>query len=635
MTNEFHIAFYATALTIIFTVVFFTINQKRTDRLQNKIFLAMALIVIVNSITVTIAAIAEPGAKDSSTLFVVMEWCQFLYFLIHTALCPVLYYYVICVTGTIRKRSRLHNIIYGIPFLITEIFVLLNPFIHCIFYYDSDCVFHRNWAEALIYAAAAVYFVLAMFELMFSWNAVNARRRFALAYFFLLTLVGVVIQFVNINIKSELFAEALALMGTMLAVESEEDCLDVYIGVYNRRALQIDLHNYIMLGEKLPIIFVKLINADIVERVTGSANSDMMAKAGAEYFKTLVPRYHIYHPNSEAFVITCSGYSEERISSLVKSIEERFEHSWKINNVHVLLNVAVIATMIPDDLQSADDVFYVADSIIPTGLNIEGTYIDWIMRRADIERALRRSVLEEKFEVYYQPTYNMDGLSLHGAEALVRMNDDEVGFVSPEEFIPIAEQIGIIEHIDDYVLNEVCQFLKSGVPGENNMQCINVNLSVLQCIQPGFLEHIIGIVDNYNVEHGMINFEITESVGAEDYHTLSIVARKLKEEGFSLSMDDYGTGYSNVESMFELDFDIVKIDKGILWNAQKETNGRIILENSVRMIHDLGCKVLVEGVETREQVEMLKALNVDYLQGFYFSKAVPKKRFLRVIRANA
>ena len=139
------------------------------------------------------------------------------------------------------------------------------------------------------------------------------------------------------------------------------------------------------------------------------------------------------------------------------------------------------------------------------------------------------------------------------------------------------------------------------------------------------------IVNGFDIDHSWINFEVTESVGAEDYEALSAIAHNLKGEGFSLSMDDYGTGYSNMEGIFSLDFDIVKIDKSILWNAEKLSRGRIILENSVRMIHDLGCDVLVEGVETDEQIALLSRLNVDFLQGFYFSKPVPKERFLEVI----
>lgn len=633
MANEFHIAFYAATLTICFTVLLFTVLQNRTDRIQNKLFLFMVYILIANALSTTGAAIVEPYAGKSSSAFFFLELFQFLYFLLHTALCPMLYYYVLSVTGKIRKRSILQNIAFGLPLIVTEVFVLLNPLFHSVFYYDEAIQFHRNWAEYMIYGVAGLYFILAMFELMFSWNAINLRRRIALLYFFALCLAGILIQLININIKSELFAESIAVMGAMLAVESEDDRLDSDTNIYNRKALQMDVHNFRIMKENVHLLFIKIINADVIERITGSANDDILTEVIATYLKTLVPRYNIYHPNPETFVITFSGYDEAEIEGIRNNILSRFEDKWDIANSAVLLDAAVIGSSMPGELNSVDDVMFIADSIIPANANKEDVDIAWLMRRAEIERAIKRSLREEKFEVYYQPTYNLIGSSLHGAEALVRMNDDSIGYISPEEFIPVAEQIGLVEEIDDYVLREVCTFLESGIPMEHGMDCINVNLSVIQCIRPGFFEHITEIVNEYKIEHSMLNFEITESVGAEDYHVLSKVAKKLKSQGFLLSMDDYGTGYSNMEGIFSLDFDVVKIDKSILWSAEKNSNGRIILKNSVNMIHDLGCKVLVEGVENKEHIEMLKVLGVDYLQGFFFSKPVPKQKFLEIIAA--
>ena len=630
-TNEFHIAFYAATLTICVTVLLFTVLQKRTDRVQNRLFIGMMLILMANAISTTGAALSEPYALESPVAYVVLEMSQLFYFLLHTMLCPLLYYYVLSVTGAIRKRSIAVNIIFGLPLIITEVFVVINPFFHQVYYYDSSMQFHRNWAEYLIYGAAGLYFILAMSELLFSWNAITMRRRIALIYFFVLSLAGILIQLFNIDIKAELFSESIALMGVMLAVESEDDRIDSDTGIYNRKALQMDIHNFMMMKENVKIIFIKIINADMVERVTGSANHDIMSEMISDYLKTVVPRYYIYHPNPETFVVTCPGYSEKRVEEILTAIRIRFEEDWIIANMPVLLNAAVVDSSIPGDISTVEDVLFISDSIIPANINKEDVSIGWLMRRAEIERSIRRSLRENKFEVYYQPTYDLIGPMLHGAEALVRMNDESIGFVSPDEFIPVAEQIGLVEEIDDFVLKEVCSFIESGIPEEHGMDCINVNLSVVQCIRPGFTEHIIGIVNEYKIKHSMINFEITESVGAEDYKVLSLVTKLLKAQGFMLSMDDYGTGYSNMEGIFALDFDVVKIDKSILWSAENNSNGRIILKNSVNMIHDLGCKVLVEGVEKKEHIEMLRSLGADYLQGFFFSKPVPKVKFLEII----
>ena len=158
-----------------------------------------------------------------------------------------------------------------------------------------------------------------------------------------------------------------------------------------------------------------------------------------------------------------------------------------------------------------------------------------------------------------------------------------------------------------------------------------MNLSVVHCMRPGFVEEINGIADKYGIRKRMINFEVTESVAASDYEIFSNVIFRLKKEGFMFSMDDYGTGYSNVNSIFTLDFDVIKIDKSILWGAETNELGMTILENTIRMIQQMKRKILVEGVETQEQKKLLEKLKVDYLQGFYFSKPIPKKEFLKLI----
>ena len=233
-------------------------------------------------------------------------------------------------------------------------------------------------------------------------------------------------------------------------------------------------------------------------------------------------------------------------------------------------------------------------------------------------------------EVYYQPTYNIDK-TLHGAEALLRMKNEKLGMIYPDEFIPIAEQLGVIDLLDEFVLKEVCRFILTGIPQKNGMECINVNLSVLECMKEGFAEYISGIVENAGVRKKMINFEITESVAAKDYEHLANVIDQLKQEGFRFSIDDYGTGYSNMISLFSLGAEIIKIDKSVLWNSGKSELGMTLLKTSIEMVHKMQKKALMEGVETESHIRILKELGCDYLQGFYFSRPLPKDEFIRLI----
>ena len=226
---------------------------------------------------------------------------------------------------------------------------------------------------------------------------------------------------------------------------------------------------------------------------------------------------------------------------------------------------------IPDRAASLEDVRYIAECPIPEQMQeriIADDSLDWIIRRAAVENAVAKGLGNGSFEVYYQPTYTIDR-RLHGAEALIRMHDAKMGTIYPDEFIPIAEQLGLIDELDEFVLREVCRFLLTGIPQKYGMDCINVNLSVLECMKEGFAEHISGIVEDAGVHKKLINFEITESVVSRNYKHLSDVIDRLKQEGFLFSIDDYGTGYSNMTTLFSLGADIIKIDKSLLWNAEK------------------------------------------------------------------
>lgn len=629
--NQFHIAFYAAALAISISILLFTLLQKRTDKAQNRWFLCLLLIITLNSISEISTAVFEIIGNESDYNHFMLLASQNSYFILHTALCPALYNYVCSVTGKNRRREFARGILLQVPFFITEFLAILNPVFNWVFYYDENLVFHRNNAELVIYWAAFFYFILSIFEILFAWKAVTKRKSIALIYFFFITFAGVYIQYKFIDIKFELLAEALALMGVMLAIESEDNRIDADTHIYNRLALQADLNNILTMNEKATIIFIKILNAKTLERITRSSNYDLLTTECAEFLKTLVPRYKIYHPIKETFIIICDKSDCKHIDNLTNAITNRFNNVWNLAEASIKLNAIVLKADTSNELCSVDDIMYISDSIIPSTIAAENI-MDWILHRSEIEQAIKRNIINDNLEVYYQPTVYLDDYRIHGAEALLRMQDNTIGYISPEEFIPIAEQIGLVEHMDDFVLREVCHFIKYDIEPKDNIDCINVNLSVIQCLSPGFFEHIKGIVDEYGIDHSMINFEITETVGAEDYDVLSIVAHNLKAAGFSISMDDYGTGYSNMEGIFSLDFDVVKIDKTILWNAENDKRGKVILENTVKMIHDLDCKVLIEGVESEKHLNMLKKLNVDYLQGFYFAKPMPKSQFIEYLR---
>ena len=632
-----HLQFYISAFMVCLIILLYTSIQGRFDRLQSKLFVAMVSVLLVNSITSIACKISEPYAVETDAAFTAMKVFTFLYFPPHTVLTPMFAYSVLSVTGMMNKFSRKDHMLFLTPVVLVELMALLNPFTDWVYSFSADKKFIRNTGEIFLYLCAAFYFIFAVAVLLLSWKAITRKRRKSLLFFVVLVVSGVMAQLLFMELEAEVFCEALALMGVMITVENEEERIDSDIDVYNRKALNMDLKNHIANKQRFYVICVKITNPEIIQRVTGSANSDILIEMVTNYLKGVIPRYYIYHTSPDTIVLTLMNPEAAKAQELAEKISGRFSQEWICKDTSVMLNSVVMVANIPDDLKRHKDVFYMADSPVPSNNTkriLAGADLDYLVRRVAVKSAIQRGLTYKNFEVYYQPTYSLKELRIYGAEALIRLHDTEIGNVFPDEFIPIAEQIGLIDDIDDFVLEEVCAFIKSGIPSEKGITGINVNLSVIQCMRPDFVKHILDIVEKSGIDKSMVNFEITESVAASDYDVLSSVVSELKANGFQIAMDDYGTGYSNMQSLFTLDFDVVKIDKSILWEAEKSELGRIILENSVRMIKQMERKILVEGVETMEQIALLRTHSVDYLQGYYFSRPVPKKDFIEVISRN-
>ncbi|MBR0145285.1 MAG: EAL domain-containing protein [Eubacterium sp.] len=632
---SFSLGVALSSLLICIVNLIYTIIQKRTDKLQNRLFIAVLCILMVNSMTAIVSSVYGFKPELIAGRSFALHASRYAYFLTHTALCPLFFYYSSNVSFASTRLTNRKIFLLSLPFFVTELLVIINPFTNLVWSLDQNLEFHREWAEILIYIAALFYYVLAFHEVIRTWDCISRKRRISLIFLFIMVAVGVIVQLLNKDLKVEILAEAIGFTGVMMSVENEDDRIDIGSGFYNRTALTLDIGGCLKNGRKLKLLLIRIQNSDLVNRLIGTGEANTIADILSDYLRSVVPRYDIYIPEKDTFILTLYNLPDAEAEAIAERVAGRFEQPWEYREYSIQLSASLILSDIPTQIKSTAELAYMIDSPMSdsTGTRVlKGNDLRFVMRRHSIEDALSRGFAENSYEVYFQPTYHINR-KLHGAEALIRMHDKELGNLYPDEFIPIAEQNGLIDDIDEFVLEEVCRFLQTGVPAEHGIDNININLSVLQCMRPGFVDSINRIVEKYGINRRMINFEITESIAASDYDTLSHVIQRLREEGFLFSMDDYGTGYSNVSNIFSLNFDVIKIDKSLLWGAEKSTMGMVILENTIRMIRQMEKKILVEGVETLAQIKLLENLKVDYLQGYYFSKPIPKKDFIALISA--
>ncbi len=240
---------------------------------------------------------------------------------------------------------------------------------------------------------------------------------------------------------------------------------------------------------------------------------------------------------------------------------------------------------------------------------------------------IQEEISKGHFRVYLQPKVNINSGQTVGAEALIRLYEEKLGIVSPMHFVPVLEQHKVIHLVDLFVLEEMFRFQEKAMEEGRRVVPISVNFSKNTLLQEDIIETVRRIAENYQVPHELIRLEITESVGDMDHIVISSLASKLQRMGFQLSMDDFGTQYSNMEMLSRFRFDTAKIDRSMVKEIAESPRSRIVLKHLIAMIDELGIDCVVEGAETEEQIELLKEMQCKVVQGYYFGRPVPQEEF--------
>ncbi|MCC0646572.1 MULTISPECIES: EAL domain-containing protein [unclassified Clostridioides] len=244
---------------------------------------------------------------------------------------------------------------------------------------------------------------------------------------------------------------------------------------------------------------------------------------------------------------------------------------------------------------------------------------------------IKTALVKNQFEVYYQPKFSLVNGDMIGSEALIRWNHPEHGFISPAIFIPIAEKSQLILKIGRFVFERVCIDLSKWEKQGKKLVPVSVNLSRVELYQPDIVKFINMTIQTYNIHSNLIELEITETVAINELNILKSVLNELRKYGFSISMDDFGTGYSSISCLRDMPIDVLKLDKSFLNGIENDEKSRNIAKSIVSLAKSLDLVVIIEGVESKKQAELMKQFGCDLVQGFYFARPMPVQNFMELL----
>ncbi|WP_026696070.1 putative bifunctional diguanylate cyclase/phosphodiesterase [Peribacillus kribbensis] len=309
----------------------------------------------------------------------------------------------------------------------------------------------------------------------------------------------------------------------------------------------------------------------------------------------------------DEFLIITSNFS----FTLAEKIIEEFRKPMMINGYEVIMTASMGIASFPDDTRNMDDLYKYADIAMyqskENGANGYSVYnkkmADIEIDKLKIENDLIKAIEENKLMLYFQPKYNIISNSLVGSEVLLRWKHKEKGFIPPDVFIPIAEESGLIVRLERFVVSEVCIKLNEWKKEKREIQRVSINISLITILQEGFADFILENISKFGLNGSMLELEITERIVMENEEEVNATLQKLREYGLSVSIDDFGTGYSSLRYLDKLHVDILKIDRTFVNNLH---NRKEVVSAIIFLAKSLNLKVIAEGVETSDQIELLK-----------------------------
>ena len=417
---------------------------------------------------------------------------------------------------------------------------------------------------------------------------------------------------------------------------------DFLTGLYNRMKCEVDLRKVIRRTEKAglkgAVLFIDLDDFKHINDGLGHQYGDILLQQIAAGL-TGIPgiRGHCYRMGGDEFIIIIGPELYDELGKMVANIKTLFNKPWYLMETEYFCTMSMGIAVFPDNSVDVHEITRMADVAMyeakRSGKNGYTYYSSEVenstAKRLDIENNMRQAVSTgiDEFVVFYQPVVNVNTQMCTSCEALVRWDSKALGFMGPGEFIPLAEYLGLITSIGDYVLEEACRRCKLWNDNGHPDFYINVNLSVVQLLQKNVVENIKRILDKTGVNPKNIVLEITESFAINDMQRVMDIITGLKKLGPRIALDDFGTGYSSLNYIKQLPLDIIKVDKTFIDDIIEDDYAQAFVKLIVDLSKTIGTKIVVEGVEHKEQFELLKSLGVDYIQGYYFGKPVPANIF--------
>ncbi len=610
------------ALFIIFTIAVMFIREKKLDLMNRRLFqraiiacFACLIFDILSVILITLSvysgfsvAITEMVCKFYIMLLVLQGYFGYVY--ASTSLLPR------DKTWAVIARYLSH-LIFGIG----EIMMLVLPIGYTA---SGRVVYSYGPSTSVAYALSAVYILSTIATTLAYRKHMPGRRFIAMLLWQGLWLLAAAVQFVQPQLLLVGFASSFGMVILYIQLENPSEYVDGSTGLFTMNALSAYVHDKYKYDKQFSLFTAK------IHYLTNYVDYNMEQAAVMRTAKALValgpePAFRI---DDDTF---CVVYDvKERMFERAANIKMQKDGVTDLPAKGTYL-------LIPDSTQMSgpDEFFRFLHTYLEAEQEITIADEKLVQKLRDqnrIKELIDEALRLDRVEVFYQPFYNVRGFCFDVAEALVRIRTEDGKIVPPGEFIPIAEETGQIIPLGIRVFEKVCEFLAKGKAVEAGLKQVEVNISAAQFDFDNPAKFVMQMIEKYGIEPGSINLEITETAAAKNRAIMLRNMNRLIEKGINFSLDDFGTGRSNIDYFVNMPVKNIKFDYSFTQGFFENDKTKYVLSGMMDILHKLDMNIVAEGIETEEQMKVMSELGIEYIQGYYFSRPIPEDEFIAFLK---
>lgn len=627
--------FLIAAVVILLLVLRNFLGQKRAEDLNSRIFLFFAVIGILDVIAELVSNYYITSGDGDFGLAAVVTTTIFYLF---QALLP---YALLCYIMTLHDNKLISvkkMLLAGLATILLASIVLTNPFTEKLFYFDVSAGYVEGpWYRLMYYSA--LFHLAVILILVISWRKeFGPQKTKVILDILILCGCGVVIQLLHYSLLMTGFGMSLGILALFLTINNPNANRDSLTGVYNHLYLTRRSDELIAAGKSFHIITIYLYQLKHINKVSGVEGGDYILQLTAKKLEELCGS-RVFRITGKRFLVLTISLQEYEY--YITQIKKMFETDMQLDAdsskpaTPVILSGIVHGQKLGTSGLMLEYAEYLESLSMQNGMieviQDDQQTMDGFLYNKKVEQYLHTAIAQDLFEVYYQPVYSTEKNDFVTLEALSRLHHPELGWIAPDVFIQIAEKNHMIEQITDLQFKRVCMFINEHRDLMKKLFNIKVNLSSMDLMRSDCSSHFIRMMDDMDIHHDWIQFEITETVATEYNAGLGMVIDGFMAAGVRLCLDDFGSGYANLNTVMRLPFSAIKIDRTLLFDICNDKKRAMFYQSIVETFHRMGYSIVSEGVETEEEMSLLSSWGVDMIQGYYFSRPLPVDELLKLL----